>query len=443
MTHTGWREPTPGLLQAEKHAQAGERLSIPKTQAIVAVKKVANAIGLNASDLQMLDTLAAVTQPQDWEQGRRPIVWSSNAFLEQRTGLSLRAVQRHTRRLIELGVVSMKDSTNGKRHGRRDDNGYITEAYGFDLSPLAARAEEFEALYTELEAERQFCASIRAKITICRRTIRAKIEKALENRLRGPWREFQDEFALMLQKLPKPNTASSMLLDIMEWFKAFEERITEAFRDAFEWPEESDKQSEAETSPPSEQTSAEIVPFSSNMTPTDDMDDTRLLTTKQLHPVTSNRFRMKARGDHVPESEPSVEADRSDDVDLEINWSTHGNNRGSQVDIPMLMVACPHFAEMARMLESGYFRNWNDLHRAAAQIRGIAGISEDAWNVANKVLGPAMAAAAVAIIFDKHSDGEVKSSGGYLRAMVERAQAGELHLDRTIFGRLSGAGGVH
>ena len=84
MTHTGWREPTPGLMQAEKYAQVGELLSIPKTQAIVAMKKVASDIGLNASDLQMLDTLAAVTQPQDWAQGRRPIVWSSNTFLEQR-----------------------------------------------------------------------------------------------------------------------------------------------------------------------------------------------------------------------------------------------------------------------------------------------------------------------------------------------------------------------
>jgi Replication protein C. len=66
------------------------------------------------------------------------------------------------------------------------------------------------------------------------------------------------------------------------------------------------------------------------------------------------------------------------------------------------------------------------------------GISEDAWNVANKVLGPAAAAASIALILDKSTTGEVKSPGGYLRGLVERAQVGELHLERSFYGRLSG-----
>ena len=105
----------------------------------------------------------------------------------------------------------------------------------------------------------------------------------------------------------------------------------------------------------------------------------------------------------------------------------------------MLMASCPHFAEMARSTQ-GYMRDWNDVHRAAAALRPIVGISEDAWNVANKVLGPAVAAASIALILDKSTDGEVKSPGGYLRGLVERAQIGELHLDRSFYGRLSGAG---
>lgn len=63
------------------------------------------------------------------------------------------------------------------------------EAYGFDLAPLAARAEEFEALHAQLQEQRQFCKSLRNSITVTRRVIRAKIEKALENGLRGPWRD--------------------------------------------------------------------------------------------------------------------------------------------------------------------------------------------------------------------------------------------------------------
>ena len=83
MKHTGWRKPTPGLVVAEQHAQAGEQIAIPKTRAVVACKKVGAAIGLKSPDMLLLDTLAAVAQPQDWEQGRRPIVWASNNFLTE------------------------------------------------------------------------------------------------------------------------------------------------------------------------------------------------------------------------------------------------------------------------------------------------------------------------------------------------------------------------
>ena len=48
-----------------------------------------------------------------------------------------------------------------------------------------------------------------------------------------------------------------------------------------------------------------------------------------------------------------------------------------------------------------------------------------------------MAAAALALIFDKFNAGEVASPGGYLRGMVEKAGVGELHLDRSFYGRLN------
>lgn len=67
----------------------------------------------------------------------------------------------------------------------------------------------------------------------------------------------------------------------------------------------------------------------------------------------------------------------------------------------------------------------------------MAGITENAWNVSQKVLGPAAASAAIALIFDKHAAGEVKSPGGYLRGMIGKAQTGELHLGRSFYGRLS------
>src|SRR6056300_965678 len=120
----GWRKATAGLAVSEQHAQAGERVAVPKSVAFVAVKKVGAHIGLKAGDMMLLDTLGAFTQAQDWEEGQRPIVWASNAYLMEQTGFSLSALKRHARRLAEIGVISFKDSPNGKRWGRRDQDGF-------------------------------------------------------------------------------------------------------------------------------------------------------------------------------------------------------------------------------------------------------------------------------------------------------------------------------
>ena len=136
---SGWRKATAGLATAEQLAHAGEQAAVPKTQAFVALKRVGAHIGLKAGDILLLDTLGAFTQAQDWEEGRRPIVWASNAYLMEQTGFSLSALKRHARRLAEAGVISFKDSPNGKRWGTRDKRGVIVAAYGIDLSPLRAR----------------------------------------------------------------------------------------------------------------------------------------------------------------------------------------------------------------------------------------------------------------------------------------------------------------
>lgn len=438
MTHTGWRKPTPGLVLAAKHALAGEQLFVPKSQAIVAVKKVGAAIGLKASDLLLLDTFAALTQPQDWEQGRRPIVWASNNFLMEQTGFSLAALKRHCRRLAEAAIISFKDSPNGKRRGRRDEDGVIVEAYGFDLSPLAARAEEFEQLHRRLTAERQFCASLRNTITISRRVARTKITTALESGLRGPWRALQEEFTELLAMLPKHSVAVSKLMDITDWFKEFKDRVEQVFEDAFDWPEESDAKQPSQE--PSSNTN--VVSFSNKTNPTGPNNDPHILTTKQPNPVSSNRFEKKHAETSAPEKPRSERVERPEKVDLDIEWSTHTNKRSSKIDINMLMLTCPYFAELARATE-GYIRDWNDLHRAAGKIRGMAGISENAWHTAQKVLNPQVAAAAIALVYDKYEAGEVKSPGGYLRGMVEKAQKGELHLDRSFYGRLSEQSAAH
>ena len=424
MTHTGWRKPTPGLGIAEQLAQAGERESIPKSRAFVAAKRVGAHIGLKSGDMMLLDTLGAFTQTQDWEEGRRPIVWASNAYLMEQTGFSLYALKRHARRLAEAGVIAFNDSPNGKRWGKRDEDGVIIEAYGFDLSPLAARTVEFEQLQAELQAERELCQFLKRQITVSRRTIRARLEAALSGALRGPWSQLQEVFEGLLGKLPRRIVASETLDRLLGWFKDLQEQVEGAYLKAVRSVEAVEKQS---------LTQAKTSDMTQEMNPREVISEPHIQITNQPDPVTRNSSEKEEAAGVAREPEPAVPVEGS--------APEEGQNRPEQhavaLDVPTIMQACPEFATWARDL-GGYLKDWGDVYRVAGQLRPMIGVSDHVWMAAQEGLGKQAAAAAMVLVFDKHAKGEVASPGGYLRGMVEKAGAGELHLERSIYGRLSG-----
>lgn len=424
MKHTGWRKPTPGLGIAEQLAQAGEQVAVPKTRAFVAVKRVGAYIGLKAGDMMLLDTLGAFTQAQDWEEGQRPIVWASNAYLMEQTGFSLSALKRHARRLAEIGVISFQDSPNGKRWGRRDAEGRIVEAYGFDLSPLSARVEEFEELHAELQVERALCQRLKRRITVTRRMIRARIEAAVSGALRGPWTQFTNLFEELLDRLPRRNVASETLERLLAWFRDLQERVEAAYLKATEVVKP------VENTP---ETKEQVSEKTQKMNPREVISDPHILTTNQLNPVTCNR----SETEQAAGVEPNAPPEEQIDSELEDWVADARKKRGAALDLPTVMQACPEFASWAHTM-GGYLKDWGDLHRVAGQLRPMIGVSEHAWNLAQDRLGPQIATAALVLTFDKHAKGEVASPGGYLRGMVEKAGAGELHLERSFYGRLSG-----
>jgi replication initiation protein RepC len=422
--NNGWRKASAGLARAEEFAEAGAEINVPKSRAFVAVKRVGSYIGLKPGDLMLLDTLGAFTQAQDWEEGRRPIVWASNAYLMAQTGFSLSALKRHARRLAEAGVIAFKDSPNGKRWGRRDEDGVIVEAYGFDLSPLAARAEEFEALQAELQAERELCQFLKRQITVSRRMIRARLEAALSAALRGPWGQLQEVFDELLGRLPRRIVAAETLERLLDWFRDLQDKVEVAYRRAVR----ADASVENQSLP-----RGKLSIETQEMNPREVNTDTHIQITNQPDLVTCNRSETEHAAGVAPNAPPEERVDR----ELE-DWVAEARKkRGAALDLPTVMQACPEFASWARTM-GGYLKDWGDLHRVAGQLRPMIGVSEHAWSLAQDRLGPQIATAALVLTFDKHAKGEVASPGGYLRGMIEKAGAGELHLERSFYGRLSG-----
>ncbi|MEL6203169.1 MAG: plasmid replication protein RepC, partial [Pseudomonadota bacterium] len=232
MENTGWRKPTPELVRANTLAKEGEACSVPRNQAIIACKRVAAAIGLRAGDLLVLDALVAFSHPKDWDAGARPIVWPSNDFLMDRTGLSLSAVKRRSRRLCELGLITYRDSSNGKRYGHRDAHGRIVEAFGFDLSPLAARVAEFEALNVQLQEERALCYALKRKITVARRTVRSLVETAIERLLSGDWRSIVRRLEALLSSYVPHRASVDQLAAAHEAFDTLLQETEDSFKEA-------------------------------------------------------------------------------------------------------------------------------------------------------------------------------------------------------------------
>jgi replication initiation protein RepC len=179
---------TPGLLIADRTAEAFAGLPEGVTspgQLLAALKAAAPRLCISPRLVHAVDWLFRFTQPQDWKKGERPVVWPSASIQQEALGLSPTQVKEINRRLIELGLVTMKDSPNGKRYGRRDPKGRITEAYGFDLAPIAARYAEFVRLAEEGRAERAAMGRLRRRATIARKAIIQILETAAEYAIEG------------------------------------------------------------------------------------------------------------------------------------------------------------------------------------------------------------------------------------------------------------------
>jgi replication initiation protein RepC len=74
-----------------------------------------------------------------------------------------------------------------------------------------------------------------------------------------------------------------------------------------------------------------------------------------------------------------------------------------------------------------------DIVDAADWLRHDLGVSKSLWGDACLAMGRELAAVALAIVSTKEAEHFRTSPGGYFHGMVEKAKAGELHLERTVW----------
>jgi replication initiation protein RepC len=396
---SGFRRLTPGLLKADRTAEgfAGlpERVSSPG-QLLAALKAAAPRLGIAPRLVHAVDWLFRFTQPQDWEQGTRPVVWPSASMQQEALGLSPSQVKEINRRLIELGLVTMKDSPNGKRYGRRHEKtGKIIEAYGFDLSPVAMRHAEFVRLAEEGRAERAAFGRLRRRATIARKAIAQILETAAEYAIEGEeWITLARETQGLTRALRDVERVDEMEAGVKSLERrhiAARERLENLLGLVDSVPKEPENR-----------------PHIYNYKPGLDPEQDTVIAAKDC----SGQAERSVPQSQAPESRRQphrgmVHAIRPD-------------------ELPRL---APKLKPYLRRPDPA----WPDIVEAADWLRNDLGVSKSLWGDACLAMGRELAAVALAIVSTKDPGHFTGTPGGYFHGMVAKARAGELHLERTVW----------
>jgi replication initiation protein RepC len=439
-TPTGFRRLTPGLLQADRAAAAFDGLpegTGSHGELLAAVKAAAPQLGLPVALVHMLDWLFRFTRPQDWAPGGRPIVWPSSALQQDALGLSKSQVQALNRGLINTGLVSMKDSPNGKRYGIRDRQGRIVEAYGFDLSPLATRHVEFVQLAAEAKAERVLIGRLRRRATIARKGIAQILETAAEYGFEGEvWQLLRHDTQRLVASLRRLERPEEITIGV----GSLERRQTEA-RVQLEQLLDA-----VRTKPKGPENNPHTIPTNPDLDPEQDtvMADeggrsppSPAVLDPQPQNGRAEAKEARACGENGADSGPATEAEPKTGQATEQKGASQ-ISPAPQTDCgPMMRLSADELTRLAPRLRpylTAPSPTWPEIVEAADWLRGELGISKSLWGEACVAMGREQAATAVAIVSVKPAGHFRTSPGGYFHGMVAKAKLGQLNLAQTIWG---------
>ncbi|SFK63993.1 plasmid replication protein RepC [Methylocapsa palsarum] len=363
---------------------------VDKWRVLDDIRKANAALGVSDRTLSVLNALLSFHQDTILNGGEAIIVFPSNKNLAQRAnGMADNTLRRHLAALVELGLILRRDSPNGKRYARKGEGGEIEEAFGFDLSPLVARAAEFKGLAAEARAREQLLRSLRDRITISRRDIDKMIATGLYEEVGADWNAFSKSFAGLNGRIPRKAPA-----EVLGPLAGALEHVADQIRAILE-------------------DHLQTTKISAN-----GAHDERHIQNSKPNSISESEMSLPEK------KEAGIEPNVAPKTPLELEATQQPPKRS--FPLPMVLEACPDIAEHA----PNGIRSWRELMTAATLVRPWLGISPSAWEEANAVLGPEDAAVIVAAILQRSSS--INSPGGYLRNLTEKARAGAFSLGPVL-----------
>ncbi|MER8870566.1 plasmid replication protein RepC [Mesorhizobium sp. M0814] len=346
-------------------------------------------IGTGDRALAVLNALLSFYPDSELSEENGLIVFPSNAQLSLRAhGMPDSTLRRNLAELVNCGLVIRRDSPNGKRYARKGRGGEIEEAFGFSLAPLLARTQEFEAAAERVRADNRALRLMRERITLHRRDIHKLIEAAVEEDVPGDWGGLWRRFRAVVETIPRRANIAD-LEPIVADLAALHDDVDKLLEIHMESANPSGNESQSE------------------------------------------RQQSNSNTDSTFEFEPALEKSGAAAEPL-----TRTAEPPKTYPLGMVLKACPEIGDYA----VDGIGNWRDFMITAAQVRGYLGVSPSAYEDACHVMGQEIAAVVIACIL--HRAQHIDSAGGYLRALTEKARAGQFSVGPMLMAALKANGSL-
>ena len=354
---------------------------VHKWKVLENITEAKEALGLTDRALAVLSALLSFHQETTLGSGSL-IVFPSNAKLSQRAhGMSPATLRRHLASLVQVGVIIRRDSPNGKRYARTNGFGEIAQAYGFDLSPLITRNEEFEYLAEEARTRRQALRLIREKITLIRRDIMKNLMLVEDESIEGDWSSHREDFFRLSSRIRRTSTQEELEV----FFEEFRLLATDLMK-AIETHIKSLK-----------------------------------LSGKESHFERHKQYQTQLKDSDI-NGLTVIKGEKTDDPDTEPSENAVKKHRLKGYTLNFVLETCPDILDYS-LYE---IRSWSDFIKTASLVRSMLGISPDAWREACMTIGELETSVIIACLLQKGE--EIRSAGGYLRSLTGKAEAGQFNL---------------
>jgi replication initiation protein RepC len=352
---------------------------VDKWQVLDALSTARETFGLRHSDLAVLGALLSFHPQREIDLTRMaPVVFASNRVLcERLNGMPDSTMRRHLARLLDAGIVSRQDSPNGKRYVRRARDGSVLRAFGFDLTPLVARAPEIEAAAQEARDMAEQLARLRETVSLMRRDLDVLLAQDLElpERLAHQTAELVAHCRKVLRRKPK-----------LEELRALR-RLLEAGLEAC--------------------TPVEAAPI-----------ETEEMSTK---PVEDEQHYQRTNKD-LSDSVLAVAPDQKPKTATQDQRQAEN----TEPQLSDVLRSCPTISEYY----PGDLRHWRDVEERSYLIAPMLGIGADVIATLREAAGRVAASVAILCVLERAE--QIKNPAGYLRRLAQNAQSGKFDVRNLL-----------